>query len=134
MNWPSRRGEECTEGRTYDSARLLRTGGFPAMTEDTLFAPGADAGNVGLGFACLLVAVLFVLPFGGIALAMLLVRVQARTAIEAALASGHPDRDGLERLRRLAQGPLRAQSARLGRVNADRARKGRGTSRRKKRR
>jgi hypothetical protein len=46
----------------------------------------------------------------------------ARAALGAALASDHPDRDGLDRLRRPAEGPLRERSAQLDRLNAARAR------------
>lgn len=49
-------------------------------------------------------------------------RSQAEDVIRAALTSGHPDHTGLEQLRRFAQGPLRAKSAQLGRLNAARAR------------
>ncbi|MDX6327885.1 MAG: hypothetical protein QOI83_268, partial [Streptomycetaceae bacterium] len=50
---------------------------------------------------------------------------QAQEALDAALASGHPDQDGLESLRRLGAGPLRSRSAQLGRLGAARARRGR---------
>ncbi|GAA3377860.1 hypothetical protein GCM10020367_55220 [Streptomyces sannanensis] len=49
-------------------------------------------------------------------------RSRAEDAIRAALTSGHPDHTGLEQLRRFAQGPPRAKSAQLGRLNAARAR------------
>ncbi|MEW2489821.1 hypothetical protein [Streptomyces sp. NPDC048411] len=60
-------------------------------------------------------------------------RSQAEDAIRAALTSGHPDHTGLEQLRHFAQGPLRAKSAQLGRLNAARAR-GRTKPRGKRRR
>jgi hypothetical protein len=58
----------------------------------------------------------------------------ARSALGAALACAHPDRVGLERLRELAEGPLRERSARLGRRNADRARRTRAHPKRGRRR
>ncbi|MFC5721288.1 hypothetical protein ACFP1Z_14040 [Streptomyces gamaensis] len=50
-------------------------------------------------------------------------RRDAQTMIGAALGSGHPDRDGLARLARIADGPLRARATQLGRLNAARARR-----------
>jgi hypothetical protein len=50
-------------------------------------------------------------------------RAPALDAITAALASGHPDRAGLDRLRSLAEGPLRTRAAQLGRLRADRTRR-----------
>ncbi|GAA3377925.1 hypothetical protein GCM10020367_55510 [Streptomyces sannanensis] len=61
-------------------------------------------------------------------------RGEAETAIQAALSSGHPDHTGLEQLRRIAEGRLRARSAQLGRLNAARARRGRTPPKRKRRR
>ncbi len=61
-------------------------------------------------------------------------RMEAETAIGAALASGHPDRAGLDTLRGLADGPLRAKATQLGRLNAARTRQGRSTARKRKRR
>jgi hypothetical protein len=59
---------------------------------------------------------------------------QARTAVSAALASGHPDHEGLDRLQHLADGPLRGLGAQLGRLSATRARQGRAKPTRKRRR
>ncbi len=59
---------------------------------------------------------------------------QARTAVSAALGSGHPDHDGLDRLRRLAEGQLRRRGAQLGRLNAAGARQGRAKPTRRRRR
>lgn len=61
-------------------------------------------------------------------------RTHAREALEAALASGHPDHAGLARLRAFADGPLWQQSAQLGRLNAARARLGTKPAKRKRRR
>ena len=59
---------------------------------------------------------------------------RARTAVSTALASGHPDRDGLDRLQRLADGPLQGLGAQLGRLSANRARQGRAKPTRRRRR
>ncbi|MGW3571509.1 hypothetical protein ACWDSL_47845 [Streptomyces sp. NPDC000941] len=61
-------------------------------------------------------------------------RAEAETAIGAALTSGHPDRAGLDALRRLADGPLRAKATQLGRRGAARTRHGRSTAKKRKRR
>ncbi|WP_254885893.1 hypothetical protein [Streptomyces sp. NA02950] len=61
-------------------------------------------------------------------------RAEAETAIGAALTSSHPDQAGLDTLRRLAGGPLRAKATQLGRLNAARARQGRSTAKKRKRR
>ncbi|MET7934289.1 hypothetical protein [Streptomyces sp. NPDC005322] len=58
-------------------------------------------------------------------------RVEAETAIGAALASGHPDQAGLDTLRRIADGPLRAKATQLGRRGAARTRHGRSTAKRR---
>ena len=59
---------------------------------------------------------------------------QARAAVSTALTSGHPDRDGLARLQRLADGPLQGLGAQLGRLSAARARQGRAKPTRRRRR
>ncbi|MFC9614583.1 hypothetical protein [Streptomyces sp. NPDC056938] len=58
------------------------------------------------------------------------------TMLDVALASGHPDQAGLERLSRIDVAALRRRAARLGRLRADAARrhKSGGTRKRKKRR
>ncbi|MFC9494949.1 hypothetical protein [Streptomyces sp. NPDC056982] len=58
------------------------------------------------------------------------------TMLDVALASGHPDQAGLERLGRIDVAALRRRAARLGRLRADAARrhKSGGTRKRKKRR
>ncbi|MET7905382.1 hypothetical protein ABZS86_29540 [Streptomyces sp. NPDC005355] len=61
-------------------------------------------------------------------------RVEAETAIGAALVSGHPDQAGLEHLRRIADGPVRAKATQLGRLDAARARRGHSTTKKRKRR
>ncbi|WPB89882.1 hypothetical protein [Streptomyces malaysiensis] len=61
-------------------------------------------------------------------------RAEAETAIGAALASAHPDRAGLEALRHLADGPLRAKAAQLVRQNATGTRARRSTTKKRKRR
>ncbi|MGO4753423.1 hypothetical protein AB4212_33265, partial [Streptomyces sp. 2MCAF27] len=61
-------------------------------------------------------------------------RMEAELAIGAALASGHPDQAGLDTLHRLADGPLRAKTTQLGRINAARARQRRSTAKKRKRR
>ncbi|MFJ2203240.1 hypothetical protein [Streptomyces violaceusniger] len=61
-------------------------------------------------------------------------RAEAETAIGAALASGHPDRAGLEALRDLADGPLHAKAAQLVRQNATGTRARRSTTKKRKHR
>ncbi|MFE6902403.1 hypothetical protein ACFVFJ_37070 [Streptomyces sp. NPDC057717] len=58
------------------------------------------------------------------------------TMLDVALASGHPDQAGLERLSRIDVAALRRRAARLGRLRADAARRHRsgGARKRKKRR
>ncbi|NGO80134.1 hypothetical protein G6045_31420 [Streptomyces sp. YC504] len=64
-------GKECRPEKAYADARLVPGRGFPAPEEDpAVFVVGSDPARGTLITTAVLVTLLFVLPFGGFALAM----------------------------------------------------------------